>query len=405
MNGNGANLAPVVLFTYNRLRHTKQTVESLQKNRLAEETELIIYSDAPKSGDDKEKVWEVREYIQSIQGFKSVSVILQNENLGLAESIISGVTTTVNEYGKIIVLEDDIVTSENFLEYMNSALNYYEKETRVWHIGGWNYPIKAGEMDNTFLWRVMNCWGWGTWRDRWANFEKNPQKLLKTFSDDDIRRFNLDDSLDFWIQVKRNARGELNTWAIFWYASIFENNGLCLSPAETLVNNIGFDGTGEHKGFDCGLTNNLSNERDFLFPSEIVESVSQVDLIKEYISFERKFRALKENENMMFSSRLGRMLQNIDELNKGNNSYVLYGAGSGCLLVKKFLKRPVDFIVDRDILIENTILDGIPVFGPDKLNERGEAKVIITVFGREREIVNFLNNNLNVPLTDIILVL
>ena len=173
------NLAPIVLFVYNRPWHTKQTVEALQKNELSSESELFIYSDASKNKEAEEKVQEVREYIRTIDGFKKVTIIEREKNWGLANSIIDGVTKVVNEYGKIIVLEDDLVTSPYFLKFMNESLEFYKNEKKVWHISGWNYPIFKEQKCGTFLWKKMNCWGWSTWKDRWQYFEKNPENLLK----------------------------------------------------------------------------------------------------------------------------------------------------------------------------------------------------------------------------------
>ena len=224
------NISPIVLFVYNRLWHTKQTIEALKKNELANESELFIYSDAPKNEDDQKQVENVREYLKTIDGFKKITIIERKENFGLAKSIISGVTEIVNKYGKIIVLEDDLVTSPHFLKFMNEALEFYSNKTKVWHISGWNYPIEYNKNIDTFLWRVMNCWGWGTWADRWKFFEKNIDKLVKTFSKEDIKRFNVDGYENFWNQVIENKEGKINTWAIFWYATIFKNNGLCLNP-------------------------------------------------------------------------------------------------------------------------------------------------------------------------------
>ena len=135
------NLAPIVLFVYNRLEHTKKTVEALQKNNLSKESILYIYSDGYKSPTDKEKVLEVRKYIQTISGFKHIYIKEQNKNKGLANSIIEGITFVVNKHDKVIVLEDDIVTSPFFLDFLNSALTFYEYYDKVWHISGWNYPI------------------------------------------------------------------------------------------------------------------------------------------------------------------------------------------------------------------------------------------------------------------------
>ena len=162
----GIHLSPIVLFVYNRPWHTKQTVEALQKNELAKESELFIYSDEAKNKDVRKSVDEVREYIGKIDGFKKVTIIKREKNWGLANSIIDGVTKTVNEYGKIIVLEDDLITSPYFLKFMNEALEFYKEEQKVWHISGWSYPINTNNIDDVFFLRVMNCWGWATWADK-----------------------------------------------------------------------------------------------------------------------------------------------------------------------------------------------------------------------------------------------
>ena len=167
------NLAPIVLFVYNRPLHTKQTIEALQKNELAKESELFIYSDAPKSSEVQSDVDEIREYIKSINGFKKVTIVERDENWGLANSIIDGVTKIVNEYGKIIVLEDDLVTSPYFLRFMNDSLARYETEERVWHISGYSQPFNKLNIKEHFFIKPTTCWGWGTWLNRWNFFKKD----------------------------------------------------------------------------------------------------------------------------------------------------------------------------------------------------------------------------------------
>jgi len=273
-------LSPIVLFVYNRPWHTKQTIEALQKNELAKESELFIYSDEAKNEDAQKSVDEVRKYIDKIEGFKKVTVIKREKNWGLANSIIDGVTKIVNEHGKIIVLEDDLVTSPYFLKFMNEALEFYKNEKKVWHISGWNYPVESDGLDNVFFWRVMNCWGWATWTDRWKYYEKDVDKTINEFSYDAIKRFNLDGAEDFWSQVIANKDNKINTWAIFWYATIFKENGSCLNPVQTFVENIGHDGSGVH----CGSTKNyddiLNFNQNIKFTKSISESEKYVELIK-----------------------------------------------------------------------------------------------------------------------------
>lgn len=276
-------LAPVVLFTYNRLAHTKQTIEALQNNVLSQESELFIYSDGYKNEKDKHNVLAVRKYLKTIHGFQRITIIEQTKNKGLAASIISGVTDIINKYGKIIVLEDDIVTSPYFLEFMNKALDFYENKKQVWHVSGWNYPIGRNHLDDVFVWRVMNCWGWSTWKDRWQYYDKNTDRLLESFSQNELCRFNLDGVYDFWSQILLNKSEKIDTWAIFWYATIFKNNGLCLNPTQTFVENIGHDGSGLNCIENKNYLDDLRLNSSCTFTNKVVESQKYVSMIKLFL--------------------------------------------------------------------------------------------------------------------------
>ena len=282
------NLAPIVLFVYNRPWHTKQTVEALQKNELAKESELFIYCDEAKNEDAGKSVDEVREYIDKVDGFKKVTIIKREKNWGLADSIIDGVTKIVNEYGKIIVLEDDMVTSPYFLKFMNEALEFYKDEEKVWHISGWNYPIDTDGLDDVFLWRLMNCWGWATWANRWEYYEKDVYKTINEFTNDDIKRFNLDGTEGFWGQVTANKANKINTWAILWYATIFKQNGLCLNPSQTYVENIGHDGSGIHCGESDSYSNTLSSLKNINISCTLSENQLAFQKIQYFYKKQKK---------------------------------------------------------------------------------------------------------------------
>lgn len=279
-----STLAPVVLFVYARPVHTKQTLDALSANILSEDTNLIIYVDAANIISEEGQVQKVLDIVHEQSGFRSVRVIQRERNVGLAHNIIEGVSDVCSEYGKVIVLEDDIVTSPYFLTYMNEALNRYEENIDVWHISGWNYPIDPRGLSDTFLWRVMNCWGWATWTDRWQYFRKDPCQLIDTWDKKKIRSFNVENTYDFWRQVTDNANGRLNTWAIFWYATIFEHNGLCLNPSMSLIQNIGLDGSGIHCGENDLYDLEAAKTRVLEFPSKIIESELAVTKIKKFYS-------------------------------------------------------------------------------------------------------------------------
>ena len=239
------NLAPIVLFVYNRPWHTQQTVEALQKNKLASESELFIYSDDAKNDDARVSVDEVRKYIDNITGFKKITVIKRDKNWGLANSIIDGVTKIVNEYGRIIVLEDDLVTSPYFLKYMNTALDFYKNEKSVISIHGYIYPIE--NLPNSFFIKGADCWGWATWKNKWDMFEPDGQKLLNELKYRNLEKeADFNNSYGFTRMLKQQIKGKNNSWAVRWYMSAFLRDMLTLYPGKSYVQNIGNDDSGTH---------------------------------------------------------------------------------------------------------------------------------------------------------------
>ena len=242
--------APIILFVYNRHAHTRQTVEALQKNVLSNDSNLIIYSDAAKTELQEESVREVRDYIGQIDGFKSVTIIERETNFGLARSIIAGVTATVSKYGRIIVLEDDLVTSPYFLTYMNEALEKFSDDDRVVSIHGYVYPVDQALPEAFFL-PGADCWGWATWQRGWACFNSDGQSLLDQLKRRNlIRAFDFNGAYSFSKMLEAQIKGANDSWAVRWYASAFLAGKLTLYPGRSLVHNIGFDGSGEH----CGAT-------------------------------------------------------------------------------------------------------------------------------------------------------
>ena len=251
-----SELAPIVLFVYNRPWHTRKTLEALSRNTLADQSQLFVFSDGPKENaneNDLQMINEVRTLVTEKDWCKSLVLLESTKNKGLATSIIEGVTSIVNEYGKIIVLEDDIITSVGFLKYMNEALLLYEQDDKVMHISGYMYPLEI--VPETFFTKTTSCWGWSTWASSWSFFEKNAKKQIPLLSEK-WKEFTYDFSCNsFKDQLEKNLEGKIDTWAIFWYASVFLNGGLALHPYPSLVQNIGFDGT----GLNCGIINNTDN--------------------------------------------------------------------------------------------------------------------------------------------------
>lgn len=272
-----------MLFVFSRPEHTKQTLAYLAANDLSSESDLIVYADAARNDKEVAAVNEVRQLVRSAQGFRSVTVIERQTNYGLARNIIEGVGEVCQRYGRVIVLEDDLVTSPAFLTFMNQALDRYQSEKQVWHISGWNYPIDTEGLGDAFFVRVMNCWGWATWADRWEHFEKDTNKLIAEFDRAMVRKFDLENSGIFWSQVLSNKKGLINTWAIYWYATIFKNNGLCLNPGLSFIDNIGLDGSGTHGCEDREIyAIDLNKNMKPIFPSTIIESKDGIDRIVDF---------------------------------------------------------------------------------------------------------------------------
>lgn len=254
-------LAPITLFVYNRPWHTRKTIEALQKNELADQSDLIIYSDAPKNDQAWTSVQEVRDYIKTVDGFKSVKIIERDKNWGLATNIIDGVTEVVNQYGKIIVMEDDLVTSPFFLKFMNDALLAYELNQEVGCIHGYIYPIKSLQSD--FFIKGADCWGWATWSRAWQVFEPDGIKLLSIVESSEHVKDTFNLKCGYIMMLKDQIAGINNSWAVRWYFSCLVRDMYCLYPAVSYVNNIGMDNSGTHCGRSEEFSVVLKSNYDF----------------------------------------------------------------------------------------------------------------------------------------------
>jgi hypothetical protein len=246
-------LAPIVVFTYNRPEHTLRTLNALLINPLANESDIIIYSDSARTANHNKAVDEVRSYLSDLTGFRSIKVIHRYENFGLAESIIQGVTEVLQRSEKVIVLEDDMVVSPYFLEYMNEALEKFFDDDRVISVHGYVYPVKI-ELPEAFFLTGADCWGWATWRRGWDLFNSEGKYLL----DELVRRhliqeFDYNGAYPFLSMLKDQIKGANDSWAIRWHASAFLAGKLTLYPGRSLVHNIGTDSSGTH----CGDLDNM----------------------------------------------------------------------------------------------------------------------------------------------------
>lgn len=241
--------APIILFVYNRPDHTRRTVEALQKNIGAAESDLFIFSDGPRPGSE-ERVQQVRAYIKTISGFKSVTLTEREKNLGLANSVLSGVAEVIEKNGRVIVLEDDLITAPHFLTFMNEALNRYEEDERIFSIGGYSpcFEMPRSYKIQTYLTYRCCSWGWATWKDRWCSVDWAVADFMDFLRSEEKQRLFDQGGDDLSRLLIMQMEGRIDSWAIRWDYAHHKHEAYCLRPYLSLVRNIGFDGSGVHCG-------------------------------------------------------------------------------------------------------------------------------------------------------------
>ncbi len=275
------DLAPIVLFVYNRPWHSQQTLEALVKNELAQDSILYVFADGAKQNSNKEdlnKINQVHSIIAKQKGFKEIHFIKRDRNFGLADNIVTGVTEIVNKYGKIIVLEDDIVTAPYFLRFLNDGLNLYQNSANVYSINSYMFPIEFNKVTTFLSPLATSSWGWATWSKKWNAFQneltykniiqKNPYLQA---------RFNFADYN--YCEMLNNK----NSWAIRWYYSVFIRNGLGLFPTKTLSHHIGFGDSATHVKETFNQMELFANKIPVSF-TEIIE----IDLQDQFLKYFKK---------------------------------------------------------------------------------------------------------------------
>ncbi|SFC75191.1 hypothetical protein [Butyrivibrio sp. YAB3001] len=282
--------SPIVLFVYKRLDHVTRVVEALRRNPEAKDSILYIYSDAPAKEEDKEGVWQVRDYIKKIEGFADVIIIERDKNWGIEKSEIDGISSVLKKHETIIVIEDDIEVSDQFLKYMNYCLSEYKNNKGIYTITGYSFLKSLPEYDGKYgLTRSFAAWGWGTWRDRWQNFKHELTKEDLKFVMHHKKK--LDNGEDFSYLLMHQYKEDSLTWDVMWYYSCFFNGGRTLFPYNTLVNNIGMDGSGVHYNgeSDKNRIEAINERKEIVFPLLIkdINDTASI-LVKEKQNLDKK---------------------------------------------------------------------------------------------------------------------
>lgn len=290
---NEDELAPIVLFIFNRPDCVERTLAALGNNLLANKTDLFIYADGPRGKKDEMDCRKSRDVVKKFENcFKNVEMICRTENWGLARNSVSGITEVINSRGKMIMMEDDTVPSPFFLKYMNIGLQKYQKFDDVMEITGFQMPIKCDDDPRAVFIKGSYTWAWGTWSDRWKKYHRNAEELMKSFSSRDIYNLNFDGSVDIYDQLRANRDGQMNTWAVFWAAVRYLNGGYMLCPTKSLIQMIGFDERSEHNTKENVMAKvELYNGEILHFPDSISEDLDIRKKIVKTFEGELSFKA------------------------------------------------------------------------------------------------------------------
>jgi len=276
-------LSPIAFFAYARQSHTIAALTALSRCKLAEESTLYIFCDGAKSAEDRNRVKEVQDVVRSKKWCGNVDIVVREKNMGLANSIIYGVSSLIEKYGRVIVLEDDLLVSPFFLTYMNNALARYERDEQVMQISGYMFDIHPDVKTDAFFLPFTSSWGWATWKRAWKIFDPLMGAYDQLKSNKQLRnKFNLNGAYDYFGMLKMQKEGKIDSWAIRWYLSVFMDGGLILYPAKTLIKNIGWDASGVH----CGNTfceDKIDEEfKVLVYPTHIAVS-SELEKLQQHL--------------------------------------------------------------------------------------------------------------------------
>lgn len=290
--------APIVIFCYRRADHARKAITALAQCPEFDRSPVIVFSDGPKWPQDESDVHATRKAVRDLLGDRATYVEAK-QNKGLANSIVDGVSQVCDQYGQAIVIEDDLIVSQGFLAFMNEALVRFRDDPKVMQVSGYMFPVEAFRNRTRAVYLPFTTsWGWATWSRAWKLFDPLAHGAEGLKSDRALRRrFNLDGTYDYARMLEQQLRGEIDSWAIRWNWSVFFTGGLVVYPPVTLVENIGFDGTGTH-GFgtmtetrpDMGCT------IDIAFPDTV--EVSDID-----------YQEVKRSVRAQFGGPVGEMLR------------------------------------------------------------------------------------------------
>lgn len=290
--------SPIVIFTYNRLDHLDTLINSLEQNELFKKSKILVFSDGPKKEIDIEKIEKIRIYLKKKLISKNSEIVERPNNFGLSKNVITGINQTFNDYDQAIILEDDLEVSPFFLNYMNDALNLYASSENVASISGYMYPINSKSFSNDYFFlKLVESWGWGTWRRAWNNFETDSVKLKNEINERKlVNEFNFSSGISYYKMLNDNINEANDSWAIRWYASTFLKNMNTLFPSKSFVKNIGIDNSGENCNYTTVYDSLINLDYKPLKKINSIELVTDRNVVK---SFFQKIKYKRYVDNII----------------------------------------------------------------------------------------------------------
>ena len=339
----------VIIFTYNRPWHTKQVIDGLKKSIVRPE-KLFIFQDGKKADSDDESWNEVNRVINEVS-WCDCEVNVSPINIGLAKSVIKGISVVASQYDCFIVLEDDCVPHPLFMTYMINALDEYRQDSRVFCINGFsgfdNIDLEVGD---TYFSGRISSWGWGTWSDRWNLFEEDYKLLNRIKKDVDLNAWFNIWGRDLENYLYGNIDGRCDSWAVFWALKVIEKHALCLNPSKSLINNIGTDGSGRHKEQSNVFNNSLRDENDIRpisFPNTMDIRDDVIEEARLFFSYTSDIEKMHYYNDVMirYSELLQKGIFLHDLLNKKQiDKIYLWGSGKYFDLLKNDLMTNVEIL-------------------------------------------------------------
>jgi len=373
-----------IVFTYQRDEHARRVLEALSHNDMLPE-KLYIFQDGKKENTNCDRWNRTNELIRSIKWCETEVHVSQN-NMGLAKSIVDGINYVLQDCDAVIVLEDDCVPHPKFMSYMISGLNKYAEKEQVYSVGGYAWPVEVQEngTDAYFTGRISS-WGWGTWKNRWTQYERDYQMLAEIKKDEDLSaRFHIWGE-DLESHLLGNVRGTCNSWAVFWALTVIKKKGFCLAPYQSLIENIGFDGSGVH----CGIRKEEQNLRkwddfhDMILPDVVEFPGGYETNFSEYFSWVSPETKLSCYNNIM-ANWLQLMRENVcisEELvKKGIYNVSIWGKGKLCNILLQELKGKVKVLSIIESHPSSDEYQGIRIVDEANIPEETQMIIVIPVY-------------------------